>query len=108
MIKGVCGFGAGTLIGEVMIVNDFKTDYFESGKILVTPKTTVDSIAYMKKASAVITNHGGRTSHAMIVCRDNRIFCIIGTFDATKQLCTGDKIKMDFDNLTIKILKKKR
>ena len=104
MIKGVCGFGFGKLTGEVVIVDNPREDYFKSGKIMVTPRTTVDSIPYIKNAKAVITDGGGRTSHAMILCKDNRIPCIIGTFNATKKLKTGDLIEMDFENLTIKTL----
>lgn len=101
MIKGVCGFGIGKIIGEVMIVINPLEDYFEKGKIMVTPYTIAQSIPDMKKAKAVITDHGARTSHAMIVCRDNKIDCVIGTHDATKQLKDGDKVELDLDNHTI-------
>lgn len=106
MLKGVCAYGQGKLKGEVMIINDPIKDYFESGKIMVTPKTTVDSISLMKKALAVVTNHGGRTSHAMIVCQDNNIWCIIGTINATQKLKDGDIIELNFETKEIKLLEK--
>ena len=106
MITGIVGHGIGKLKGEVLIVNEPLEDYFEPNKIMVTPRTTVDSIAHIKSSRAVITNHGGRTSHAMIVCRDNRVPCIIGTFNATKKLKNGDIVEMDFDTLTVKILER--
>ncbi len=102
MLIGTISFGTGKIIGEVMIVNNPRIDYFETGKIMITPKTTVDSINYMKKATAVVTNFGTRLSHAFIVCRDNKIPCIIGTGDATIKFKDGDKVELDLDNKTIK------
>jgi pyruvate,water dikinase len=49
----------------------------------------------MKIAAAIVTNKGGRTSHAAIVSRELGIPCIVGTENATKKIATGDMITVD-------------
>ncbi len=62
---------------------------FQSGEILVTDITDPDWEPIMKKAAAIVTNRGGRTSHAAIVSRELGIPAIVGCVDATKRLETG-------------------
>ncbi|MFH0943473.1 MAG: phosphoenolpyruvate synthase [Candidatus Beckwithbacteria bacterium] len=66
-----------------------------SGEILVTDMTTPDFVPAMKKASAIVTNKGGQTSHAAIVSRELGIPCIVGTGNATKVLKTGSVITIN-------------
>ena len=68
--------------------------------------TRPEFVPIMKKATAVITNEGGITSHAAIVSRELNIPCIIGTKRATKVLNNGDMIEMDLKKGEIKIVKK--
>jgi len=49
----------------------------------------------MKKAIAIVTDRGGRTSHAAIVSRELGIACVVGTEDATKKLKNGDYVTVD-------------
>jgi pyruvate,water dikinase len=49
----------------------------------------------MKKALALVTDHGGVMSHAAIVAREFNLPCIVGTKVATKTLKTGDKVVLD-------------
>ena len=49
----------------------------------------------MKKAKAIITDHGGMTSHAAIVSRELSIPCIVGTKIATRVLKDGDLVEVD-------------
>ena len=56
---------------------------FETGSILVTQITDPDWMPIMKRAAAVITDHGGRTSHAAIVSREMGLPAIVGTTNAT-------------------------
>lgn len=65
---------------------------FKKGEILVTEITDPDWVPIMKRASAIITDRGGRTSHAAIVSRELGLPCIVGTIDATKKIKTGDKV----------------
>ena len=65
---------------------------FKEGEILVSEITDPDWEPIMKMASAIVTNSGGRTSHAAIVSRELGIPAIVGTGTATKVLPTGEEI----------------
>ena len=67
-------------------------DEFEEGEILIAEITDPDWEPIMKKASAIVTNSGGRTSHAAIVSRELGIPAVVGTGDATKVIKTGTEI----------------
>ena len=67
-------------------------DEFEDGEILIAEITDPDWEPIMKKASAIVTNSGGRTSHAAIVSRELGIPAVVGTGDATKAVPTGTEI----------------
>lgn len=62
---------------------------FEKGAILVTATTDPDWMPIMKRAAAIITDHGGRTSHAAIVSRELGLPAIVGTSSATSILQSG-------------------
>jgi pyruvate, water dikinase len=65
---------------------------FETGSILVTQITDPDWVPIMKRAVAVITDHGGRTSHAAIVSREMGLPAIVGTGNATAVLEGGREV----------------
>ncbi|MEZ4673357.1 MAG: phosphoenolpyruvate synthase [Caldilineaceae bacterium] len=65
---------------------------FQPGEILVTDITDPDWEPIMKTAAAVITNRGGRTSHAAIVARELGIPAIVGTNSATTILESGQTV----------------
>ncbi|UCH95176.1 MAG: phosphoenolpyruvate synthase, partial [Candidatus Aminicenantes bacterium] len=65
---------------------------FRRGDVLVTDMTDPAWMPIMKKASAIVTNRGGRTCHAAIVSREMGIPCIIGTKSATEVIHTGQPI----------------
>ncbi|HEV8077222.1 MAG TPA: phosphoenolpyruvate synthase, partial [Marinobacter sp.] len=67
-------------------------DRFEDGAVLVTGTTDPDWVPIMKKASAIVTDHGGRTSHAAIVSRELGLTAIVGAGDATEKLKNGQEI----------------
>ncbi len=62
---------------------------FNQGEVLVTEITDPDWEPIMKMASAIVTNAGGRTSHAAIVSRELGIPAVVGCGDATKVISTG-------------------
>jgi pyruvate,water dikinase len=68
---------------------------FEEGDILVTRRTDPDWVPIMKKAAAIITDAGGRTSHAAIVSRELGIPAIIGTENATEVLQDDQAVTVD-------------
>ncbi len=65
---------------------------FKEGDILVTEMTDPDWEPIMKKASAIITNKGGRTCHAAIVAREMGVPAIVGTEDGTERLFNGEEM----------------
>ncbi|KAF9775169.1 hypothetical protein IL306_006751 [Fusarium sp. DS 682] len=67
-------------------------DKFIDGSILVTEATDPDWVPIMKRAAAIITDQGGRTSHAAIVSRELGIPAVVGTGNATYVLHTGQDV----------------
>jgi pyruvate,water dikinase len=70
-------------------------DKFQKGEVLITEMTDPDWEPIMKIASAIITNKGGRTSHAAIVSRELGIPAIVGTENATELIKGGEEITVD-------------
>lgn len=62
---------------------------FPDGGVLVTPRTDPDWVPIMKKASAIVTDQGGRTSHAAIVSREMGLSAVVGTGNGTERLADG-------------------
>ncbi|MDP3964675.1 MAG: phosphoenolpyruvate synthase, partial [bacterium] len=92
LIEGTSvGFKIGT--GKVRVIQSVKQIHkFQPGEVLVTTMTDPDWEPIMKIASAIVTEEGGRTSHAAIVSRELGLPAIVGTGDATKKLKTGQKV----------------
>lgn len=82
--------------GEVKIVKKSKEiSKINKGDVLVAKMTSPDYVPAMKKASAIITDEGGLTSHAAIVSRELGIPCVVGTKDATTKLKDGVIVTVD-------------
>ncbi len=82
--------------GKVHVIKDASMiDQFKEGEILVTNITDPDWEPIMKIASAIITNKGGRTSHAAIVSRELGIPAVVGTENATSILKNGQEVTVD-------------
>lgn len=82
--------------GIAKIIKDVKNiSQFNPGEILVTDKTDPDWVPIMRNASAIITNRGGRTSHAAIVSRELGLPCIVGTNNATLLIKNGQPVTVD-------------
>lgn len=79
--------------GSARVIKDAKDiAQFKAGEILVTEITDPDWVPIMRIASAIVTDRGGRTSHAAIVSRELGLPCIVGTNHATQVIETGKKI----------------
>tara|TARA_R110002096_G_scaffold415163_1_gene616616 strand:- start:48 stop:2435 length:2388 start_codon:yes stop_codon:yes gene_type:complete len=79
--------------GEVYILSDIsEVANFPEGAVLVTSKTDPDWLPIMQKASALVTDHGGRTSHAAIVSRELGLPAVIGASGATNLLKDGQSV----------------
>jgi pyruvate,water dikinase len=82
----LCGQAIGEKIGSGpvrKIRSRLELNQFHAGDVLVTDMTDPDWEPVMKKASAIITNRGGRTCHAAIVSRELGVPCVVGTKNAT-------------------------
>tara|TARA_R110000765_G_scaffold21904_4_gene56326 strand:+ start:19169 stop:21610 length:2442 start_codon:yes stop_codon:yes gene_type:complete len=89
------GMGLGNKIsaGKARILHSPKeSDKLQPGEILVTEKTDPDWDPILKKAAGIITDQGGRTSHAAIVAREVGVAAIVGSVNATKTIKDGQEI----------------
>ncbi|MFA6524783.1 MAG: PEP-utilizing enzyme [Patescibacteria group bacterium] len=94
-IQGQCGCvgrGKGTVR---IIIRASDMNKMKNGDVLVSIATDPDIMPAMRKASAIVTEQGGVTSHAAIIARELGIPCVIGTKIVTKILKDGDLVEVD-------------
>lgn len=94
----VIGASVGNKIatGKARVIFDPKDiGLFEKGEVLITRITDPDWEPIMKIASAIVTDEGGRTSHAAIVSRELGIPAIVGCINATHKIVGGQEITVD-------------
>ncbi|HEY0678826.1 MAG TPA: phosphoenolpyruvate synthase, partial [Chitinophagaceae bacterium] len=96
--KGTClaqgeAIGSKLAIGKARLIQSpAQAEELLPGEILVTDMTSPDWDPVLKKAGAIVTNKGGRTSHASIVARELGVPAIVGCGNATSQIRDGDEI----------------
>lgn len=79
--------------GPVRVLRDAtQMSEFQTGDVLVADMTDPDWEPIMKRASAIVTNRGGRTCHAAIIARELGIPAVVGTGDATRVLADGQPV----------------
>jgi pyruvate, water dikinase len=79
--------------GRVRFLNSIdQMERVQPGDVLVTDMTDPDWEPVMKRASAIVTNRGGRTCHAAIIARELGIPAVVGTGNATTTLRDGDEV----------------
>lgn len=103
IIKGITA-NKGKAKGRAMVVRgpkDFKK--FAEGDILVARLTDPSFAAVIIKASAIVTDRGGITSHPAIIAREFNLPCIVGTKNASTTIKSGESIEVDADKGFIKI-----
>lgn len=91
----ISGRAVGEMIGHGkarVILDVHQINQFQPGEVLVTNRTDPDWEPIMKRASAIVTNTGGRVCHAAIIAREMGIPAIVGCGNATKLIKTGDEI----------------
>ncbi|CAH0054619.1 unnamed protein product [Clonostachys solani] len=85
--------GDSAITGRLCLISSPKDmDKFVDNSILVTTATDPDWVPLMKRAAAIISDHGGRTSHAAIVSRELGIPAIVGTGTGTYHLHSGQDV----------------
>ena len=105
--EGVHGYAASSGVVEgvarvVRDVNDIGTA--QQGEVLVCPVTAPSWAPVFPKISAAVSDIGGMMSHAAIIAREYGLPAVVGTGDGTKQIKTGDRVRVDGDNGTVTIL----
>ena len=95
IVKGI-GVGSKTAEGKVCIVKSGEENKnFKEGDILVTTMTDIEMNPYLEKASAIVTEEGGMTSHAAIVGLDLNKPVIVSAFDILSSVKNGDMVTVD-------------
>ena len=95
IVQGV-GASPGISSGKIKIVKDFgDLGKINKGDVLVTKMTNPDMVLTMQKASAIVTDEGGVTSHAAIVSREMGIPAVVGTENATTVLKENEIITVN-------------
>lgn len=109
-LKGTCA-SSGEAQGKVRIIRvedltllskDLKE--FKKSEVMVVTMTQPNMVPIIRKAAAVITEEGGITSHAAVICRELKIPCVIGTAIATRVLRTGDLVKINAEKGIIDLI----
>ncbi|PTU73658.1 phosphoenolpyruvate synthase [Pseudomonas mangrovi] len=79
--------------GPVKVIHDVsEMDKIQPGDVLVSDMTDPDWEPVMKRASAIVTNRGGRTCHAAIIARELGIPAVVGCGNATSMLSDGQRV----------------
>ncbi|MGZ4593495.1 MAG: phosphoenolpyruvate synthase, partial [Actinomycetes bacterium] len=82
--------GDGVATGQARVITDVRQlQDFREGEVLVAASTTPDWEPAMKRAAAIITDHGGRTCHAAIIARELGVPAAVGTGDGTRAIAPG-------------------
>jgi len=92
LLKGL-SIGQAIVAGQAQVIKSAsEISRFKEGSILVTGMTDPDWVPVMKRAAGIITDLGGRTSHAAIVSRELGIAAVVGTGEATETLKDGQEV----------------
>jgi pyruvate,water dikinase len=103
-IKGLSG-SAGQVEGRVRIVDSpEESEGLQVGEILVAVTTNVGWTPIFPRAAAVVTDVGAPLSHAAIVARELGIPAVVGCFNATSMLKTGDLVRVNGSAGTVEVL----
>jgi pyruvate,water dikinase len=95
LLRGL-GASPGTIFGVARVVRTIdEADGLQPGEILAPAMTSPDWVPFMRRAGAIVTAHGGMTSHAAIVSRGLGLPCVVGTRHATETHQGGSTITVD-------------
>jgi pyruvate,water dikinase len=96
---------AGVVEGIARVLADVnEIGSLREGEILVCPVTAPSWAPVFGKIKAAVSDIGGAMSHAAIVAREYGMPAVVGTGDATKRIRTGDRIRVDGDRGTVRVL----
>ena len=96
---------SGVVEGVARVLHDVnEIGELREGEILVCPVTAPSWAPVFTKIKATVSDIGGAMSHAAIVAREYGMPAVVGTGDATKRIQTGDRIRVDGDRGTVRVL----
>ncbi|MES2223637.1 MAG: PEP-utilizing enzyme [Patescibacteria group bacterium] len=105
IFEGATG-SVGKITGKVVIGTSLEgASKVKKGDILVVASASNVFDIYLRKASGIIAEFGGLTSHPVIVAREFKTPCIVGVKNITQYLKDGDLVELDADKGVVKILK---
>ena len=103
-ITGLAG-ASGVADGVARVISQVEdADQLSDGEILVTTVTNIGWTPIFPRAAAVVTDVGAPLSHAAIVARELGIPAVVGCRNATMQLHSGDRIRVDGGKGTVEVL----
>jgi pyruvate,water dikinase len=103
-LRGVAA-SPGVVEGIARVLQDVnEIGELREGEVLVCPVTAPSWAPVFAKIKAAVSDIGGAMSHAAIVAREYGMPAVVGTGDATKRIRTGDKIRVDGDRGTVRVL----
>ena len=79
-------------------------DQVQPGEILVAPATSPQWVPVFAVIKGVVTDLGGALAHALIVAREYGMPAVVGTFEGTQKIQTGQRVRIDGTNLTVQVL----
>lgn len=105
-VRGMVACG-GKAVGRAKILKNFDQIYkVNHGDVIVSPMTSPELMAAIRRCVAIVTDFGGIACHAAIVAREFNIPCIVGTNDATSKIGDDDLVEVDANNGVVRVLER--
>jgi len=106
VINGISA-SSGVVEGPAVVVSRFsESGKVKKGDILVTSSTAPAWGPVLVRSKGVVLDSGGNMCHAAIIAREERVPAVVGTRVATRQIKTGDIVKVDGDKGVVTIIKR--
>lgn len=102
-LEGLPAYG-GHIVGtarRILSPTDFEK--LRDGEILVSYQTSVSYEPLFERAAAVVTELGGATSHAAVVCAERQIPCVVGVSNLMSSVSDGDRLRIDADRGSVEV-----
>jgi rifampicin phosphotransferase len=103
VVEGV-GVSAGVYEGRARVVLSPEFDEVEPDEVLIAPTTDPSWASIMFISGALVVDIGGALSHAAVVARELGIPCVVNTRTGTRQIRTGDRVRVDGNAGTVEVL----
>jgi rifampicin phosphotransferase len=102
-VQGI-GVSTGVVEGVARVVTDPSFAEVEADEVLIAPTTDPSWASIMYVSSALVVDMGGPISHAAVVARELGLPCVVNTRSGTRDIRTGDRVRVDGDSGTVEIL----